>query len=263
MKKQALLVISFGTSFHDTYHKTIEAIEKDLQQAFPDADFFEAYTSRMIIKKLKQRDGIDVDLPAQALEKIKAAGYTDVICQTTHIINGHEFYLTVKDLRPFQDQFDRFTIGRPLLTQHEDFVDITKILVDQLPPMSPVDAWVFMGHGTEHHANSGYPAMDHYLKAYNKHLYMATVEGYPTLDDVIAELKTQNIRRVGLMPFMVVAGDHANNDMAGDEPDSWKNRLIAEGFDVTCVVKGLGELPEARKMFVEHAQNGTPLEEII
>lgn len=263
MKKQALLVISFGTSFHDTYHKTIEAIEKDLQQAFPDADFFEAYTSRMIIKKLKQRDGIDVDTPAEALEKIKAAGYTNVLCQTTHIINGHEFYLTVKDLKPFQDDFDTFEIGRPLLTQHEDFEEITKILVDNLPPLSPVDAWVYMGHGTDHHANSGYPAMDHYLKEYSDKLYMATVEGYPTIDEVMKHLKVRRIKRVGLMPFMVVAGDHANNDMAGDDPDSWKSKLTAAGFDVTCVVKGLGEIPAVRQMFVEHAQHATPIKEII
>ncbi len=263
MAKQALLVVSFGTSYHETYHKTIEAIEHDLKAAFPKADFFHAYTSKMIIAKLKKRDGIAMDTPVEALEKIKAGGYTEVICQVTHIINGYEFYRMIRAMRPYQDAFERFEIGRPLLSSHADFKTMAGVLADLLPPLSPVDAWVFMGHGTEHHANSCYPAMDHYLKARGQNLFMATVEGYPTLETVMVELHAGRYRRVGLMPFMVVAGDHALNDMTGDAADSWQNRLRAEGFDVIPVVRGLGEYLSVRAMFVDHAQNGTALKELI
>ena len=263
MAKQALLVVSFGTSYHETYHKTIEAIENDLKAAFPEADFFHAYTSKMIISKLKKRDGIAMDTPVEALEKIKAGGYTEGICQATHIINGHEFYRMIREMRPYQDVFERFIVGRPLLSSHADFEAMAGVLADLLPPLSPVDAWVFMGHGTDHHANSCYPAMDHYLKACGSNLFMATVEGYPTLKDVTAALYAGHYRRVGLMPFMVVAGDHALNDMAGADGDSWQSRLRAEGFDVASVVRGLGEYPSVRAMFIDHAQNGTELKELI
>ena len=263
MGKQALLVISFGTSYHDTYHKTIEAICEDLRAAFPDSEFFLAYTSKMIIKKPKKRDGISVMTPAEAMEAIIAAGCDEVLCQTTHVINGHEFYGMLHELRPYLDRISSIKIGRPLLSSHEDFEAVTDIVLNQIPELSPVDAAVLMGHGTEHHANAAYPAMDYYLKALGGgRIFMATVEGYPTLDDVIAHLKAQHIRRVTLMPFMVVAGDHALNDMAGDDSDSWKNRLRAEGFDVNCMVKGLGELPEVRALFAAHLQHAVDLKEL-
>lgn len=264
MKKQALLVISFGTSYHETYHKTIEKICEDLQAAFPNADLFLAYTSKIIVKKLKKRDGIDVMTPAEAMDKIVAEGYDEVLCQTTHVINGHEFYGMIRELRAYLPKIASIKIGRPLLSSHDDFMQVTDILLGQVPPLSPVDALVFMGHGTEHHANSAYPAMDHYLKqAGGSQIYMATVEGYPTLEEVAAHLKAQHIRRVTLMPFMVVTGDHALNDMAGEDEDSWKNQLKGDGFDVNCIVKGMGELPAVRGLFVEHLQNGVDLKELL
>ena len=238
MAKQALLVVSFGTSYHETYHKTIEAIENDLKAAFPEADFFHAYTSKMIIGKLKKRDGIAMDTPVEALEKIKAGGYAEVLCQATHIINGHEFYRMIREMRPYQDVFERFIVGRPLLSSHADFETMAGVLTDLLPPLSPVEAC-------------------------GSNLFMATVEGYPTLKDVTAALHAGHYRRVGLMPFMVVAGDHALNDMAGADGDSWQSRLRAEGFDVASVVRGLGEYPSVRAMFIDHAHNGTALKELI
>jgi sirohydrochlorin cobaltochelatase len=264
MKKQALLVISFGTSYHETYHKTIEKICQDLQAAFPDSDLFLAYTSKIIVKKLKKRDGIDIMTPAEAMDKIVAGGYDEVLCQTTHVINGHEFYGMIQELRAYVPKVPHIKIGRPLLSSHEDFKQVTDIVLGQVPPLSPVDAMVLMGHGTEHHANSAYPAMDHYLKqAGGPQIYMATVEGYPTLAEVRRHLKARHIRRVSLMPFMVVAGDHALNDMAGEEEDSWKNQLKGDGFDVHCIVKGMGELPAIRSLFVEHLQNGVDIKELL
>ena len=131
----ALLVVSFGTSYHETYHKTIEAIENDLKAAFPEADFFHAYTSKMIIGKLKKRDGIAMDTPVEALEKIKAGGYAEVLCQATHIINGHEFYRMIREMRPYQDVFERFIVRRPLLSSRlysDTFLPISVFSGDKL-----------------------------------------------------------------------------------------------------------------------------------
>ena len=260
MTKTAVLVISFGTSYPETLGKTIAAIENDLGAAFPEADVFRAFTSGMIRRKIEKRDGVHIDSPLEAIQKIKAEGYTDVVCQTTHIINGTEYDLMMADLKPYAEAFDSFTVGRPLLTTHEDYQAVTKILVDALPKMSPVDAWVYMGHGSEHTANSAYPAMNYYFaNAGHPECLMGTVEGFPEVEDIVGSLKQTNYKRVGLSPFMIVAGDHAQNDMAGDDKDSWKNILFSAGYDVTCDVRGLGENPAIRAMFVDHAKNGKPI----
>ena len=260
MTKTAVLVISFGTSYPETLSKTIAAIENDLGAAFPGADVFRAFTSGKIRRKIEKRDGIHIDSPLEAIQKIKAEGYTDVVCQTTHIINGTEYDLMMADLKPFAEAFDSFTVGRPLLTTHEDYQAVTNILIDALPEMSPVDAWVYMGHGSEHTANSAYPAMNYYFAhAGHPECLMGTVEGFPEVEDIIQSLKQTNYKRIGLSPFMIVAGDHAQNDMAGDDEDSWKNVLCSAGYDVICDVRGLGENPAIRAVFVDHAKNGKPI----
>lgn len=254
MKKKALLVISFGTTYKDTFEKTIQVIEEDLKTAYPDHDFFKAYTSRKIIKKLKVRDGISVDLPAEALEKIKAMGYEEVLCQTTHIINGYEFELTVKDLLPYSKDI-QIKIGSALLTDHEDYLGAVKAVMDSVPPLKEEEALILMGHGTYHHANAAYPCLDYVFKSEgHTNVYVGSVEGFPYIEDVVKQLKKQSqIKKLYLMPFMVVAGDHAINDMAGDEEDSWKEVLKNEGYEVEIILKGLGELKGIRQIFVEHS----------
>ena len=260
MSKTAVLVISFGTSYPETLSKTIAAIEQDIGAAFPGADVFRAFTSGMIRRKIEKRDGVHIDSPLEAIQKIQDQGYTDVVCQTTHIINGTEYDLMMADLKPFAKAFDHFTVGRPLLTTHEDYREVTAILIDALPEMSPVDAWVYMGHGSEHTANSAYPAMNYYFEsAGHPECLMGTVEGFPEVEDVVKSLGQTHVKRIGLSPFMIVAGDHAQNDMAGDDEDSWKNILSSAGYEVTCDVRGLGENPAIRAMFVNHAKNGTPI----
>lgn len=134
MEKKALLVISFGTSYAETRAKTIEATEKYLQKAFPDHDFYRAFTSRMIIDKLKKRDNEIVDVPQEVLQKIKDAGYTHVHCQTTHIINGYEYDITLNELKAFEKDFEFLTLGRPLLTSVEDYKETVDIVMGQMPP---------------------------------------------------------------------------------------------------------------------------------
>ena len=262
--KKALLVISFGTSFPETRAKTIGAIEDVLQKAYPEYDFFRAFTARMIIKKLKKRDGEVVDTPLEALKRIKDLGYQEVVCQTTHVINGYEYALTLSELRQYQDEFESLTMGTPLLTTQKDFEKVAEILAEELPELSEEDACIFMGHGTDHHANCAYPAMDYYFKHHgHPEVFMGTVEGFPTLADIIPSLKERKCKRVHLLPFMIVAGDHAQNDMAGDGEDSWKSQLMAEGFDVICHLKGIGENSAIQNMFVEHAKIAKEVKKII
>lgn len=261
MNKKALLVISFGTSYKDTFEKTIQAIEEDLKTAYPDHDFFRAYTSRRIIKKLKARDGIAIDLPAEALEKIREMGYEEVLCQTTHIINGFEFELTVKDLLPYSKDI-QIKMGSALLTSHEDYLGAVEAVMGSIPPLKEEEALILMGHGTYHHANAAYPCLDYVFKSEgHTNVYMGSVEGFPYIDDVVKQLKKQSqIKKLYLMPFMVVAGDHALNDMAGDEEDSWKEVLKNQGYEVEIIMKGLGELEGIRKIFVEHSQKAISLQ---
>lgn len=264
MSKKALLVISFGTSYNTTREKTIGAIERDLQESYPDRDFYRAFTSRMIIKKLKERDGEAIDTPLEAIQKLKDAGYDDVVCQTTHVINGYEYDLTINELKQHCADFKSLTIGVPLLTTTDDYHQVVAVLEEIIPDLQEGEAYVFMGHGSDHHANATYPALDYQFKHTGyEDVYMATVEGFPELSHIFPKLHQNNYTKVYLAPFMVVAGDHAINDMAGDDADSWKNIFIQNGFEVECILKGLGQYEGIRKMFVEHCHNGKQVCELL
>lgn len=251
MSKKALLVISFGTSYPETRKKTIEATEDLLKEAYPDHDFYRAFTSKVIVRKLKKRDDLFIDSPKEALQKLKAAGYNEVICQTTHIINGHEYEKALKELKAFEDDFDLLKLGKPLLTSSEDYKKTMAILLKQIPPLKDDEALVLMGHGSYHHANSTYPCMDYIFKHHGHHnVYVATVEGFPELADIMPQLR--KYRKIILLPFMLVAGDHAINDMASDDEDSWKSQLLKEGLEVEMLIKGMGECREIQELFLDH-----------
>lgn len=263
MEKKALLVISFGTSYPETRKKTIEATEKHLQKAFPDHDFYRAFTSRMIINKLKNRDNENVDIPQEVLKKLKAAGYTHVHCQTTHIINGHEYDITLKELKDFEKDFESLTLGRPLLTTVEDYEETVDAVMKHMPKLKKGEALVYMGHGSDHHANSTYPALDYMFKMKGyEDVYVGTVEGFPELENIVPILKEKKYKKVYLAPFMLVAGDHAINDMASDDEESWRTILEDERFKVECILEGLGEYPEIQNMFLDHLKRAQPVTEM-
>lgn len=263
MEKKALLVISFGTSYPETRKKTIEATEKYLQKAFPDHDFYRAFTSRMIINKLKTRDNEAVDTPLEALKKLKEAGYTEVQCQTTHIINGYEYDITLKELKSFENDFKVLTLGRPLLTSMDDYEETVDVVMGQLPKLKKGEALLYMGHGSDHHANATYPCLDYMFKMKGyENVYVGTVEGFPELENLVPLLKEKKYKKLYLAPFMLVAGDHAINDMASDEEDSWKTVLEEEGFNVACILEGLGEYAGIQKMFLDHLKKAQPVTEM-
>lgn len=254
--KKALLVISFGTSYNDTRDKTIGAIEEDMKAAFPDYDVKRAFTSQTIIDKLAKRDNLIIDNVTQAMDNLVAEGYGTVLCQPTHVMNGYEYDDVVAEITPYTSQFHSLKIGKPLLSSANDYAALTNALKESLPPIAAEDALIFMGHGTTHPADSAYAALAYQFQIQKmNNFFVGTVEGFPDFDTIMTEVKELDPSKVYLTPLMVVAGDHATKDMAGDEEDSWKTKLKAEGFEVEPILKGLGEYPAVRQLYVAHARN--------
>lgn len=256
--EKAILVVSFGTSYNETRAATIGAVEAAITDAFKDYDVRRAFTSQIIIDKIKNRDNEQIDNVEEAMNRLVADGVKTLVVQPTHVMNGFEYDEMVETITPFTDKFDSLSIGKPLLSTDEDYAEMANIIVaDTQKYQGDNTAVVFMGHGTEHPANDTYAKLGGILKAMSsaKNYYIGTVEATPSLEDVMAEIAQTDVTKVVLLPLMIVAGDHANNDMAGDEEDSWKTTLKGEGYEVECVLKGLGEYPEIQKMFVEHTKD--------
>lgn len=253
--KKAILIVSFGTSYENTRKRTIDAIERDIADAFPACPAYRAWTSKMIIAKLKKRDGIIIHTVKEAMEQMLLDGITDVIVQPTHVINGIENDQMKADALSFRDRFSSIVFGNPLLTTEEDNQAVVQAVAGEFQDMEQETALVLMGHGTEHYANSVYAALDYRFKDMgHKNIFLGTVEAYPALDSLLRAADSFQPKKIVLAPFMIVAGDHAHNDMAGDSPDSWVCQFENAGFEVCPIIKGLGEYPGIRRMYVEHAQ---------
>ncbi len=252
--KRAVLVVSFGTSHSDTRKKTIDAIEKLIAEAWDGCKLYRAWTSGMIIRKLRERDGYEVDTVEQAVERMLADGVTQVTVQPTHIVNGIENDRMKRDILKYAGQFDSIRFGTPLLTEDADSEQVVSGLMEEFGELEKDTALIFMGHGTTHYANAIYAALDYKFKDMGyPNVFVGTVEAYPSMETLKRMVKEGGYRRVILTPFMIVAGEHAKHDMASDEEESWKCQFEAEGLDVSCVVKGLGEYGAIRQMFLEHA----------
>ncbi len=261
MINKAILVVSFGTSHTDTRRKTIDQIEEDIRSNYPEYSIYHAFTSKMIIGILQQRDGIEILTVSEVMEQMKKDGISDVIIQPTHILNGIENDLMIQDANKYKKEFNTIVFGAPLLHETEDYWEVINAFVKNLPELSENEAVVCMGHGTEHYTNASYAALDYMFKDQGyENIYIATVEAYPSLNNIIKKLKEKNYDKIILVPFMIVSGDHAKNDMAGDDEDSWKVILEKEGFEVLCILEGLGENPEIRKIFLDHVSNALKME---
>ncbi len=254
--EKELLVVSFGTSYNDSRRLTIGAIEQALEEAFPDWSVRRAFTSQIIIDHVKDRDGEEIDNVKEALDRAVDNGVKELLVQPTHLMNGLEYNDLVDEIASYSDAFEKVYIGEPLLTSDDDFTKVKSAICHATVGYDDGDTAIcFMGHGTEADSNAIYAKMQDLLTATGtEHYYVGTVEATPSVDDVIALVEKGSYSRVVLRPLMVVAGDHANNDMAGDEEDSWKSRFEAEGYQVEPVVSGLGEIPEIREIYVEHAK---------
>lgn len=251
-----LLVISFGTSFNDSRRLTIGAIENDLEAAFPDFSVRRGFTANIVIDHVERRDGIHIDDINEALDRAANNGVKTLVIQPTHLMNGIEYEEIVGKVANYSDAFEKVVFGEPLLTSDDDFKRVEKAITEWTAEYDDGEtAVVFMGHGTEHEANGVYPKLQDMLTSdgYSNY-FIGTVEAAPTLDDVLAAVKNGGYKRVILEPLMVVSGDHANNDMAGSDEDSWKTAFENEGYEVVCLLRGLGENEEIRQIYVDHAQ---------
>ncbi len=250
--KKAILAVSFGTSYLDTLERTIGAIEREVQEAFPDRKVYRAFTSGMVLRKLREEMGIHIMDVEEAVLAMERDGVEEVFVQPTHIINGYEYEKMKTMLQPYRARFVRMEMGMPLLSSVEDYSEAVRAVMKEAG-LEKNETLVLMGHGTEHHTNAAYPALDYMFWAEGfRNVVVGTVEGFPKIRDVIRKLKEQKAEKLLLMPFMIVAGDHARNDMAGEEEGSWKSMLEKAGFQVRICMKGLGEMDGIRRMFVRH-----------
>lgn len=252
--KAALLMVHFGTTYDNTRTKTIDVINDKAKEAFPQLEMREAYTSRIIMRRLKTRGIVKLN-PLEALLKLRGDGYTHVIIQSTNIIEGVEMESLRRDVASVAPFFKEIRIGNPLLYSIADAEAVTDIIGNSKknekgsnkPEKGSV---VLVGHGTYTPSTATYAMIDYMLKAKGlKNYHVGTIEGYPTFDTMLQQLKEDKAKRVTLIPFMFVAGDHANNDIAVD----WKEALEKEGFKVEVRMQGLGEIPAIQQLFIDHA----------
>lgn len=251
-----LLVLSFGTSFNDSRRLTIGAIEDQLEKSFPDYLVRRGFTANIVIDHVAKRDGEKIDDIDASLKRAVDNGVKNLVVQPTHLMNGLEYEELKGDIAQYSDAFDKIAIGQPLLSSDDDFSRVENAIVDWTKDYDDGEtAIVFMGHGTSADSNGVYQKMQDLLtKDGHTNYFVGTVEATPSLDDVLAAVKKGGYKRVVLEPLMVVAGDHANNDMAGDDKDSWKSQFEAAGYQVECLLRGLGENETIRQIYVEHAQ---------
>ena len=250
--KDAMVVMSFGTTYKDTRAKTIDATVDAIKAAHPNTKVITAFTSHIIRDRIQQKEGITYPTPEEALAELKKDGYTRVALASLDVIPA------VYNL--YKDNFKKMTLGTSLMywmgqeNQTDQVIETLKAVQSQFPKLGKEDALLIMAHGTPDPSNAYYSVIQDRIHTLGmKNVFVYTVEGTPNLEQVIPQLKLHGIKHVTLMPFMMVAGDHANNDMAGNEPDSHKSILEKEGFKVDTYIHGLGENPNIRNLFVERA----------
>ena len=254
--EKELLAASFGTSYQDTRCRTIGAIEEELERAFPEYSVRRGFTSRMIINRVKTRDQIAIDSLEEALKRAADNKVRHLIVQPTHMMDGFEYTALVNKVEEYSHQFERTAIGKPLLSSEEDFQAVIQALTEETEEYDDGEtAFCFMGHGTEAQANQVYGKLQEMFRtAGHENYFIGTVEAEPALEEVLAQVKEGSYKKAVLQPLMIVAGDHANNDMAGEEEGSWKKAFEEEGYEVSCILRGLGELKKIQQIFIKHAK---------
>ena len=273
-----LLVVSFGTSFNDSRAEDIKGIEDKLQEAYPDWSVRRAFTAQIIINHVEARDNEVIDNMQQALDRAVANGVKNLVVQPTHLMHGAEYDEMTEAIDGYKDKFESVAIAEPMLGEvgddatviNDDKKAVAQAITDEACKEAGYDsmeaaaedgtAFVFMGHGTSHTANVTYDQMQTQMDDLGfTNAFIGTVEGEPEDTEcqaVIAKVKDAGFKKVVLRPLMVVAGDHANNDMAGDDDDSWKSQFEAAGaFDsVDCQIAGLGRIEAVEDLYVEHTK---------
>ena len=252
--KKGILLVAFGSTIPEA-QVSFENIEQSVKKSLPGVPVYWSYTSRIIIKKMA-KEGKHLATPAEALAKMMRENFTHVVVQSLHTVPGAEFHGMLKNVHKFGGMdkgIKKVLVGYPLLATSEDVQRVAEAIIEVIPrERKKKEGVVLMGHGTHHPANVYYAALAYHLQKLDPNVFVGTVEGWPEIDDIEADLKKRRIKRVYLMPFMSVAGDHARNDMAGPEPDSWKSILEQEGIQCVPVLKGTAEYQEFVDIWVDH-----------
>lgn len=256
--KKALIVISFGSTFDDTRISDIGGIEQALANAFPAFDYYRAFTSNIIRKRLDER-GIHIDSAETVLQQLLEKGYEEILLQPTHLLHGEEFEQKILTLlEKYAPHFKSILISRPLIVSEEDYKLAAAALIPQLPALEDREGIVFMGHGTPRANNKAhgytYNKLQEIFDAMQANIVVGTVEDEdsPNFEAVLAQVQQRGYQKVHMYPLMVVAGDHANNDMYGDEEDSWKAQLEAAGIATEGHLNGIGRYPAIQALYVQH-----------
>lgn len=252
--KKGIIVTSFGTTYRNTRQLCIESIENRIIDEFQDCLVLRAFTSRVVISRILKKENIKVDSPTEAMERLKNQGIKDIYIQPLLIIEGIEYEKILKESRDFIKNNNDvcISIGRPLLSSDLDFDKV----IEGLGLSKSNEAIVFMGHGSEHKMDIAYERLEQFIrdKGY-ENIFIGTVEGEKNIDDIVLELKKRSINKVELKPFMLVAGDHATNDMSSDEEYSWKKIMEKNGIEVRVELKGLGEIKAIQDIFAQHLKD--------
>ena len=252
--RKAILLVAFGTSDPEA-QKTFGRIEEQARKAFPGVEIRWAYTSRMIRHKLA-KEGKALDSPEMALARLMESGYTHVAVLSLHTIPGEEFHELYRNAILYgqmAEGFERILVARPLLSSPKDMEKVAGVLLKNIPNRNPSDGVLFMGHGSERHpADAIYLAMNQVFQDLDPNVFVATVDGKPTVENTLPKLRSRKIKKIFLVPLMSVAGDHARNDMAGDKPNSWKSILAKEGYACEVILKGTADDPEIVNVWLDH-----------
>ena len=253
-EKKGILLVAFGTTVPEA-QISFENIERSVKKAFPGVPVRWGYTSRTIIRKMAEK-GKHLATPEEALSSMMRENFTHVAVQSLHVMPGAEFHGLVKNVQRFADMskgLKKVIVGYPLMSTSEDVQRVGETFLKIIPSeRRETDAVVFMGHGTHHPANVYYAALNYHVQKLDPNIFVGTVEGWPEIDEVKADLNQRRIKNAYLVPFMTVAGDHARNDMVGPEPDSWKSILEREGIQCVVVLKGIAEFQEFVDIWVDH-----------
>lgn len=247
----AIAIISFGTTYIENSKKTIQAVKDDVSKAFPESYVIEAFTSSIVRKNLADK-GIKVLSPSECFNSLIEKGFKNVIVLPTHIIEGEEYNKVLNCVDDFKNQFESIKVCRPLITEKDIFMIVNTIF--ESIDVDDNQYLVLMGHGSPTDANKIYHLLNDEIANRGVHnIYISTVEATPDVENAVSKVKEYNPKEIILAPFMLVAGDHANNDMAID----WKNRFNQVGFNddnIKCIIKGLGEYPQFRKIYLDRVR---------
>jgi sirohydrochlorin cobaltochelatase len=253
-EKKAILLVAFGTSVPEAA-KVFDRIDEQTRKEFPLVEVRWAFSSKIIRAKLA-KEGKVMDSPEMAMAKLMNDGYTHVAVLSLQTIPGEEFHELYQNAKLFGQMaggFEKILVALPLLSSAKDMETVAGTLMKNIPNRKPEDAVIFMGHGTGHHpADAIYLAMNQVFQEIDPRAFVRTVEGNLTIETLLPKLKQLKIKKVYLVPLMSVAGDHAKNDMAGDEPDSWKSILTRNGYPCETILKGTADYPEIVEVWLEH-----------